>query len=60
MKNLKSAIKENVRAYLHDNEQYIRESGCKTVAEYLLSSLNQDSDYWWYLESDGDDNLSDE
>ena len=58
MKKLDNAIETKINAYIHDNRQYIKESGCKTVAEYLLESINDESDYWWFLEYDGDDTLT--
>lgn len=58
MKKLDNAIETKINAYIYDNRQYIKESGCKTVAEYLLECTNEESDYWWYLEPDGDDTLT--
>lgn len=58
MKKLDNAIEKKISAYINDNRQYIKESGCKTVAEYLLECINEESDYWWFLEYDGDDTLT--
>lgn len=58
MKKLDNAIETKINAYLNDNEQYIKESGCKTFAEYLLSDLYDEDGYWWYLEPDDNDTLT--
>lgn len=58
MKKLDKAIETKINAVINDNLQYIKESGCKTVAEYLLECINEESDYLWYLEPDVDDTLT--
>ena len=54
MKRIQSNIEEKITAVLHD----FNITG--NVCDHLLSNLNQDGDYWWYLEPDGDDELTGE
>lgn len=54
MKKIQSNIEEKINAYISDNKV------TGMVCDHLLSNLNQDGDYWWYLEDDGDDKLTPE
>lgn len=54
MKRIKRNVESLVASYLYDNQEYLKSSGCSTIAEYLKNDLNQDGDYWWFLESDTD------
>ena len=54
MKKIQSNIEEKINAYISDNNV------TGMVCDHLLSNLNQDGDYWWYLEPDGDDKLTPE
>lgn len=58
MKKLDNAIETKIKSYINDNRKYIKESGCETVAEYLLSDLYDEDGYWWYLEPDDNDTLT--
>ncbi len=54
MKRIQSSIETKINAYISDNKV------TGMVSDYLLSDLNQDSDYWWFLEDDDDDKLTPE
>lgn len=57
MKRIKSSIDTMLAAVFRDNREYIQDGDLDL---FLLNNLNQDSDYWWYLEADGkddDDNI---
>ena len=54
MKQIQSNIENKINAYISDNKV------TGMVCDHLLSNLNQDGDYWWYLEPDGDYELTGE
>lgn len=54
MKQIQLNIEDKINAYIRDNKV------TGIVCDHLIENLNQDGDYWWYLESDGDYELTGE
>lgn len=52
MKKQSNNIEKRINDYIRDNKV------TGVVCEYLINNLNEDSDYWWYLDYDEDDKLT--